>query len=176
MAYMCNGTEFISLYGDITELDVDGIVIASSPDLSMDAGIACKIRDTGGPTIEEDVDKHRGAPQGAVITTHCGTLEASHLFHCVILDEDKTASPEVLRSCVRDMFEKARELGATTLALPALGSAFKGLSPKVATDIIVSEAKAIVEQYTGAFKKIYFVVCDPTPYRYYKKALKKHCK
>ena len=54
MAYQCNNTTFVSEYGDITEIDVDAMVVASCPTLTMDAGIALKIKDKGGPPIEAE--------------------------------------------------------------------------------------------------------------------------
>jgi len=173
MDYKCNGTTFTSLYGDITDLDVDAIAVASSPSLCMNAGIALKVKDKAGKSIEDEALNHAPSVPGAVIITSCGDLKAEHLLHCVILDDEKKASPEVLRQCVRTAFEISRGMGLKSIALPALGSAFPGLSPKVSTDIIVDEAKKAALDGMD-FVNISFVVCDPTPYRYYKKALKHH--
>ncbi|HOP09430.1 MAG TPA: macro domain-containing protein [Candidatus Methanofastidiosa archaeon] len=175
MDLKCNGTKFTALFGDITELDADVFTLASSPDLLMNGGIALKIKDKGGQEIEDEaVGKGKGEP-GQVIITDCGCLPAKKVYHCVLLNDEKVADPEDLRKCVRFTLERASEEGYKKIAFPALGSAFKGLSPKLSTDIIVSECKRAAEENMG-FEEFIFVVCDQTPYRYYKKALKSQLK
>ena len=175
MAYQCNNTTFVSEYGDITELDVDAMVVASCPTLSMDAGIALKIRDKGGQSIEAEAVECAPSQAGTVVETSCGTLQAKAVYHCVILNDEKKADGETLRQCVRKTLEMAHERGYKRIAFPALGSAFPGLSPKLSTHIIVEESRNAVESGMD-FEQLTFIVCDATPYRYYKKALKSHFK
>ncbi|MBN1785886.1 MAG: macro domain-containing protein [Candidatus Methanofastidiosa archaeon] len=171
MDLKCNGTKFTALFGDIAELDVDVLTVASSPDLLMSGGIALKIKIKGGQEIEDEaVGKDRGVP-GEVIITGAGSLLAKKIYHCVLLNDEKIADPENLTKCVRYTLSSCHEEGYSKIAFPALGSAFKGLSPKLSTEIIVSECKKASEEGMN-FEEFVFVVCDQTPYRYYKKALK----
>ena len=174
MDYVCNSTAFIPVYGDITEQDVDALAVASSPSLCMGAGIALKIRDHGGTVIEDEAKQQGPCAIGDVIVTSCGSLQAKAVFHCVLVDENGVSRPEALHTCMKKTLQEAYSRGYRSLALPALGSAFPGLSPKISTEIIVEETRAAV--LSGmAFERMLFVVCDPAPYRYYKKALKDQC-
>lgn len=175
MAYQCNNTTFVSEYGDITELEVDAMVVASCPTLSMDAGIALKIKDKGGQSIEAQAVECAPSQAGSVIETSCGSLQAKSVYHCVILNDEKKADGDTLRQCVRKTLEMAHQRGYKRLAFPALGSAFPGLSPKLSTEIIVEESRNAVESGMD-FDQLTFIVCDSTPYRYYKKALKSQFK
>jgi len=172
---MCNGTKFTALFGDITELDVDLLTLASSPDLLMSGGIALKIKDKGGQEIEDQAISCGKGDPGEVVITDCGCLKAKKVYHCVLLNDEKVADPEDLKKCVRFTLDKAKEEGYKKIAFPALGSAFKGLSPKLSTEIIVSECKKAAEEGND-FEEFIFVVCDQSPYRYYKKALKSQLK
>jgi len=175
MDYKCNDTKFKAMFGDITELDVDVMAVASSPNLLMNGGIALKIKEKGGKEIEDEaVSKGKGKP-GQVIITDCGCLPAKKIFHCVLLNEENVANPSTLKKCVKYTLDKAVEEGYKKIAFPALGSAFKGLSPKLSTDIIVAECKKAAME-SDSFDEFIFVVCDQTPYRYYKKALKSQLK
>jgi O-acetyl-ADP-ribose deacetylase (regulator of RNase III) len=175
MAYQCNNTTFVSEYGDITDLDVDAMVVASCPTLSMDAGIALKIKDKGGQSIEAEAVECAPCETGSVVETSCGNLSAKAVYHCVILNDEKKADADTLRQCVRKTLQMAHERGYKRLAFPALGSAFPGLSPKLSTEIIVEESVQAVESGMD-FESLTFIVCDSTPYRYYKKALKSQFK
>jgi len=171
MDYVYDNTRFVALYGDITELDVDAMVVASPPSLAMDGGIALKIKTKGGQAIEDEARAGGEGEQGDVVATGCGSLDAKNIFHCVLLDKEKNASEDALRTCVRTTLQLASDMGHKKIAFPALGSAFPGLSPKASTSLIVSETKAAVESGMQ-FDEFDFIVCDPAPYRYYKKALK----
>lgn len=175
MAYQCNNTTFVSEYGDITELDVDAMVVASCPTLSMDAGIALKIKDKGGESIEAEAIECAPSKAGSVIETSCGSLHAKAVYHCVILNDEKRADGDTLRECVKKTLKMAYDRGYRRIAFPALGSAFPGLSPKISTEIIVEESRKAVESGMD-FDQLTFIVCDSTPYRYYKKALKSQFK
>ncbi|MHC1605717.1 MAG: macro domain-containing protein [Candidatus Methanofastidiosia archaeon] len=171
MDYAYNSTKFRTFYGDITELCVDGIAVPSSPMLRMDGGIACKIKEKGGNLIEDEAVSHGIAEPGTVVVTSGGKLLAKNVFHCVLLDENRQASPDNLRRCMVNCCKEAHFRGLEKLAFPALGSAFPGLSPRISTQIIVAETKDFVAG-EKCFEEIVFAVCDPAPYRYFNRAMK----
>jgi O-acetyl-ADP-ribose deacetylase (regulator of RNase III) len=142
----------------------------------MDSGISLKIKGIAGQGVEDEVLKQAPGTQGDAVLTGAGELPFKKIFHCVMLDDEKNASPEGLRISVKSVFEKAEKLGLRKLAFPAVGASFPGLDPKTATEIIVSQAKISISEKQGIFSEICFIVCDSAPYMYFKKALKKHFK
>jgi len=171
MEYTLNTTTFKAVYGDITDYAADAIAIPTTPSLMMDCGISCKVKAKGGQAVEDEARAAaRGLPGAAVATGGC-SLPARHVFHCVMLDEDRQADQELLRSSVRSSLEQAAALGLKTLAFPAIGASFSGLSPKTATQIIFDETRKAVEEGMP-FSCITFIVCDPAPFTYFKKTLK----
>jgi O-acetyl-ADP-ribose deacetylase (regulator of RNase III) len=176
MKYEYNGTVIDAVFGKIEELEFDGISIPTTPSLHMDSGISLKIKGIAGQGVEDEVLKQAPGTQGDAVLTGAGELPFKKIFHCVMLDDEKNASPEGLRISVKSVFEKAEKLGLRKLAFPAVGASFPGLDPKTATEIIVSQAKISISEKQGIFSEICFIVCDSAPYMYFKKALKKHFK
>jgi len=112
--------------GDICELEVDAIVTPANGSLWMSTGVAGAIKRAGGDSIEfEAVRQAPVEPGGAVVTTG-GTLAARWVIHAVSLDRDRRTTAEMLEAAVRNAMARAREVGATSVAFPALGSGVGG--------------------------------------------------
>ena len=174
MKYEYSGTIFEAIYGKIEELEFDAIALPTTPSLLMDSGSSLKIKGIAGQDVEDEALKQApGSPSDAVVT-EAGHLPSKKIFHCVMLDDKKKASPESLRISIKSVFEKAEKLGLRRLAFPAVGASFPGLDPKTATEIIVSQTKQSILEKLGIFSEICFIVCDFAPYMYFKKALKRH--
>jgi O-acetyl-ADP-ribose deacetylase (regulator of RNase III) len=176
MKYEYNGTVIEAVFGKIEELGFDAISLPTTPSLLMDSGISLKIKGIAGQTVETEAVKQAPGLPGDAVVTEAGNFPFKKIFHCVMLDDKKYASPEGLRVSVKSVFEKAGKLGLRKLAFPAVGASFPGLDPKTATEIIVSQAKISISEKQGIFSEICFIVCDSVPYMYFKKALKKHFK
>lgn len=176
MKHEYNQTVLKALFGKIEELEYDAISIPATPLLYMNAGISMKIKEFAGQGIEDEALKQAPGTQGDAILTGAGELPSKKIFHCVMLDNKKNASPDSLRMSVKTVFEKSEKLGFRKLAFPAVGASFPGIDPKTATEIIVSQTKTSLTEKPGVFSEICFMVCDSVPYMYFKKALKKHFK
>lgn len=176
MKYRYKDVSLVAVFGKIEELEFDAIALPTTPALLMDSGITAKINGVAGQTVEHEAVKQAPGRQGDAILTGSGNLPSKNIFHCVMLDATKNASPDSLRRSINTVFEKAEKLGLKKLAFPAVGASFPGLDPKITTEIIVETAKKNINENEGAFSEICFIVCDSTPYVYFKKALKKHFK
>lgn len=112
--------------GDICELEVDAIVSPAIGSLWMSTGVAGAIKRAGGDAIEfAAVRQAPVEPGGAVITT-AGALAARAIIHAVSLDRDRRTTAVILEAAVRSAMARARDLGATSIAIPALGSGVGG--------------------------------------------------
>ncbi|GHD01032.1 macro domain-containing protein [Streptomyces violarus] len=115
--------------GDITRESVDAIVNAANSSLLGGGGVDGAIHRRGGPAILEDCRKLRashygkGLPTGQAVATTAGDLDARWVIHTVgpvfSATEDRSG---LLASCYRESLRVADELGARTVAFPAIST------------------------------------------------------
>jgi O-acetyl-ADP-ribose deacetylase len=115
--------------GDITEQDVDAIVNAANHSLLGGGGVDGAIHRRGGPEILAECQKLRqdkypdGLPTGQAVATTAGRLKARWVIHAVgptyAESEDKS---QLLADCFRNTLRIADELGAATVAFPAIST------------------------------------------------------
>ncbi|HEX5906617.1 MAG TPA: O-acetyl-ADP-ribose deacetylase [Propionibacteriaceae bacterium] len=115
--------------GDITEQDVDAIVNAANHTLLGGGGVDGAIHRRGGPEILAECQKLRkekypdGLPTGQAVATTAGRLKARWVIHTVgpTYAESKDKS-QLLADCFRNSLQLADELGAATVAFPAIST------------------------------------------------------
>ena len=117
------------MQGDITEQDVDAIVNAANHSLLGGGGVDGAIHRRGGPEILAECRKLRrekypdGLPTGQAVATTAGRLNARWVIHTVgptyAKSQDKSS---LLADCFRNSLAVADELGATTIAFPAIST------------------------------------------------------
>jgi len=126
--------------GDICELEVDAIVNAANISLWMSTGVGGAIKRAGGDQIEFAAIRQAPVELGAAIVTPGGALAARYVIHAVSLDRDRRTSAPVIEAAVRSTFARARELGLSSLAFPALGTGVGGFPLEDAARITVAAA------------------------------------
>lgn len=112
--------------GDVCDLEVDAIVTPAVGSLWMSTGVAGAIKRAGGDAIEFAAVRQGPIELGQAVVTPAGTLAARAVIHAVSLDRDRRTTPETLAAAVRSAMARAREIGATSIAIPALGSGVGG--------------------------------------------------
>jgi O-acetyl-ADP-ribose deacetylase (regulator of RNase III) len=115
--------------GDITEQQVDAVVNAANSSLLGGGGVDGAIHRRGGPEILAACRRLRadrlpdGLPTGQAVATTAGRLPARWVIHTVgpvwSTREDRSA---LLASCYRTSLQVADELGAATVAFPAVSA------------------------------------------------------
>ncbi|MCM3299706.1 O-acetyl-ADP-ribose deacetylase [Streptomyces pseudogriseolus] len=115
--------------GDITRQSADAIVNAANSSLLGGGGVDGAIHRRGGPEILEECRALRasrygkGLPTGQAVATTAGRLDARWVIHTVgpvhSATEDRSA---LLASCYRESLRVAGELGARTVAFPAVST------------------------------------------------------
>ncbi|MEU2211314.1 O-acetyl-ADP-ribose deacetylase [Streptomyces hygroscopicus] len=115
--------------GDITEQTVDAVVNAANSSLLGGGGVDGAIHRRGGPDILGECRDLRasrygkGLPAGQAVATTAGRLPARWVIHTVgpvfSATEDRSAT---LASCYRESLRIAGELGARTVAFPAVST------------------------------------------------------
>ncbi|MFI8889967.1 O-acetyl-ADP-ribose deacetylase [Streptomyces paradoxus] len=119
--------------GDITRESVDVIVNAANSSLLGGGGVDGAIHRRGGPAILEDCRRLRaahlgkGLPTGQAVATTAGDLDARWVVHTVgpvfSPTDDRSA---LLASCYRESLRTAGELGARSVAFPAISTGVYG--------------------------------------------------
>jgi O-acetyl-ADP-ribose deacetylase len=130
--------------GDITEQRVDAIVNAANSSLLGGGGVDGAIHRKGGPAILEECRKlrashyGRGLGTGQAVATTAGNLPARWVIHTVgpVYSSTDDGS-ELLASCYRESLRIAHELGAETVAFPAISTGIYGWPMASAADIAV---------------------------------------
>jgi O-acetyl-ADP-ribose deacetylase (regulator of RNase III) len=131
--------------GDITRVDVDAIVNAANSSLMGGGGVDGAIHRAGGPEILDacrrlrDSEYGRGLPTGQAVATTAGRLPARWVIHTVgpvhSETEDRSA---LLASCYRESLRVADELGAASIAFPAVSAGVYGWPADSAAEIAVA--------------------------------------
>jgi O-acetyl-ADP-ribose deacetylase (regulator of RNase III) len=119
--------------GDITGVHADAIVNAANSSLLGGGGVDGAIHRRGGPEILAACRELRattlpdGLPAGQAVATTAGRLPARWVIHTVgpvyAKREDRS---ETLASCYRESLRVADELGAHTVAFPAISTGVYG--------------------------------------------------
>ena len=140
--------EFVQ--GDITEQHVDAVVNAANSSLLGGGGVDGAIHRRGGPDILAECRQIRaerypdGLPPGQAVATTAGHLPARWVIHTVgpvyAKREDRSA---LLESCYRESLRVAAELGAASVAFPAVSAGVYGWPMDDAARIAVETVRTV---------------------------------
>src|SRR3954454_203323 len=128
--------------GDIVDQRVDAVVNAANSGLMGGGGVDGAILRAGG-TVQlqsrrELVERIGSLPTGQAAATDAGTMPARWIIHVVgpvrARSEDRR---DLLASCYREALRVADELGARTIAFPAVSAGIYGWPIDSAADIAV---------------------------------------
>ncbi|MFF7965039.1 O-acetyl-ADP-ribose deacetylase [Streptomyces sp. NPDC007903] len=122
-------TTITLVQGDITEQRVDAIVNAANSSLLGGGGVDGAIHRRGGPSIlaacrDLRASQYgRGLPTGEAVATTAGDLPAEWVIHTVgPVWQGPGSDPALLASCYRESLRVADEVGARTVAFPAIST------------------------------------------------------
>ena len=164
---------FIELVqGDIADLPVEAIVNAANEQLQLGAGVAGAIRRRGGPAIQEDCDRIGGCPTGSAVVTGGGDLPARWVIHAVgpVWRGGEAGEEELLASAVRSSLERAEEVGAKSIAFPAISTGIYGFPLDRAAEISIAEARGFSPR-ARSLERILFCLFDDRALAAFEKAL-----
>jgi len=143
--------------GDITRERADAIVNAANSSLLGGGGVDGAIHRRGGPAILAECRELRkssyadGLPAGQAVATTAGDLDARWVIHTVgpvySAREDRSA---VLTSCYAASLRVAGELGARTVALPAVSAGIYGWPAESAARIALTTVSGMPSQLEEA--------------------------
>ncbi|HKW60182.1 MAG TPA: macro domain-containing protein [Candidatus Dormibacteraeota bacterium] len=116
----------VIISGDLVEQEVDAIVNAANNDLMLGGGVAGAIRRAGGPSIQDECDRHGPVRVGEAAITGAGDLRARYVLHAASMTLGGRTTRESLRSSMDGVFRLARRHAIETMAIPAVGTGIAG--------------------------------------------------
>lgn len=130
--------------GDITTLDVDVIVNAANATLLGGGGVDGAIHRAAGPGLLAECRTLGGARTGEVRLTGGHALRARWIAHAVgpVWNGGSHGEDSLLESCYRRSLELARDLGAASIAFPAISTGAYGYPLEAATRIAIETVRA----------------------------------
>ena len=121
--------EITLVLGDITDQHVDAIVNAANSTLLGGGGVDGAIHRRGGPQILAEcrrlraIDYPDGLPAGQAVATTAGDLPARWVIHAVgPFHNPRRDQRDVLAEAYRNCLRVADELGAASVAFPAISA------------------------------------------------------
>ncbi|MFJ9058715.1 MULTISPECIES: O-acetyl-ADP-ribose deacetylase [unclassified Streptomyces] len=172
---MTTRPHIVLVRGDITEQHADALVNAANSSLLGGGGVDGAIHRRGGPEILAACRTLRashygkGLATGQAVATTAGRLRAEHVIHTVgpvwSREEDRSA---LLASCYRESLRIASELGARTLAFPAISTGVYGWPLDDGARIAV---RTVREATLPPVAEVRFVLFDQEAYARFEEAL-----
>lgn len=141
--------------GDITRIAADAIVNAANSALAVGGGVDGAIHRTGGPEILHDLELRYGSdrylPTGQAVATVAGILPARWVIHAVgpVWDGGDWGEAELLDSAYRSAMAVAEEVGARSIALPAISCGVYGYPIEPAATVALAAVEAALRAGTS---------------------------
>ena len=125
--------------GDIAQQSADVLVNAAGTSLQMGSGVAGALRRGAGSQITEEAASKGPVALGEVAVTDAYDLDAEWVVHAAAMPHygDGEATAESIEDAARNTLEKAEELDAESLVIPALGCGVAGFDLREGARIIV---------------------------------------
>jgi O-acetyl-ADP-ribose deacetylase len=159
---------------DITEQHVDAIVNAANSSLLGGGGVDGAIHRRGGPDILEACRMIRadmwpdGLPTGRAVATTGGDLPARWVIHTVGPVYSAHEDPSrLLASCHTESLRVADELGASTVAFPAISTGVYGYPLDEAAPVAIEAVRTA----DTAAREIRFVLFGTDAHAAFERAL-----
>ncbi len=151
--------------GDLTKQQVDAIVNAANEHLHHGGGVAAALVRAGGGVLQDESDRwireHGPLRPGTAAVTGAGEMDARWVIHVAgprfRNDQDNAG---LLTSAVRAALDAADDIGARSIALPAISAGIFGYPLIEATAVIASACRDWIAEHRESIEEIRLVGYD----------------
>ena len=162
-----------AVVGDITVQDVDAIVNAANNALAGGGGVDGAIHRAAGRSELQDACRRLGGCEtGDAKATPGFALKARWIIHTVgpVWRGGTAGEPDLLARCYRRCIEVAGELGAASVAFPAISTGVYGYPRRQAAEVAVGELWRVAVT-AGAVELVRLVAHDRETHEVYRELL-----
>src|SRR5262252_4189034 len=158
-----------AVQGDITTEDVDAVVNAANSGLARGGGVCGAIFAAAGPALDAACAGLGGCPTGDAKASAGFRLPARWVIHAVgpVWHGGDAGEPDLLASAYRRSLSVADEIGARSVAFPAISTGIYGYPLDPATEIAVRTCR----EAETSIDVVKFVCFDTTTLAAYQRAL-----
>lgn len=164
--------------GDITTQRVDAIVNAANSLLLGGGGVDGAIHAAAGPALLEECRRlragrwHDGMPVGEAVATGAGELPARWVIHTVGPNRHRgQTDPALLASCFSRSLDVALEVGARTVAFPAVSAGVYGWDAQEVADIALTTVRGWTTSRDHHLELVRFVLFGTRVHQAFRDAL-----
>jgi O-acetyl-ADP-ribose deacetylase (regulator of RNase III) len=147
-AYAAGMTRIEAVRGDITAQEVDAVVNAANSSLLGGGGVDGAIHAAAGPALLDECRELRrtrfpdGLPVGDAVATGAGAMRARFVIHTVGPNRHRgQTDPALLASCFSRSLAVAREVGARSVAFPAVSAGIYGWDGAEVAEVAVAAVR-----------------------------------
>lgn len=161
------------IVADITGLAVDAIVAAANERLAGGGGVDGAIHRAAGPELLAACRRIGGCPTGEARVTDGFALPARHVIHTVgpIWRGGTAGEADLLARAYRSSLAAAAEIGAVSVAFPAISTGVYGFPGRAAAEIAVATVLDVVKN--GLERHIVFCCFSTEAAEWHRAALAK---
>ena len=163
--------------GDITSFAADAIVNAANEWLAGGGGVDGAIHRAGGRAIMADLESRYGrgrhCPTGSAVVSDAGSLPARWVLHAVgpVWRGGTAGEAELLASAYRTCLRLATELGAVSIAFPAISCGVFGYPVDRAARVAIETVSDELGTSPGSIERATFVLFSRDTYDAFSDAL-----
>ncbi|MEG1347354.1 MAG: macro domain-containing protein [Hafnia sp.] len=155
--------------GSITKIKADVIVNSANSMLIAGGGVDWAIHHAAGPGLQKELSTLGQCEPGQVVVTSGHNLSCNHIIHTVTpvwISSDPSLMVKVAQ-CYRNIFQAAHDLGATSIAIPAIGTGVHELPIHLSAIIAKDEYRKFFSGYEGSIEEVIFVMFSNEHYDVY---------
>lgn len=163
--------------GDITAQPVDAVVNAANSTLLGGGGVDGAIHRAAGPELLEECRRvraarwHDGLPVGEAVATGAGEMPSRWVIHTVGPNWHRGQRDHgLLASCFSRSLHVAHEVGAASVAFPAISAGVFGWEPATVADVAVRTVRQTGAEVPGV-SLVRFVLFDAAMLGVFRQAL-----
>jgi O-acetyl-ADP-ribose deacetylase (regulator of RNase III) len=158
--------------GDITQLEVDAVVVPAVTTLWMDHGVAAAVKRAGGEAVEKEAVLQGPVKVGEAVVTTGHDLKARWVVHVALTEAGPTTDAGSISAATRAALAAAEHARARSVAIPAFGTGACAFPLYQCASLMVAETVTYLKEHPRtALRHVVLCVHDDATRAAFKNAL-----